>query len=150
VSIYATFEDLQIRYLDGTIPAELEPKLDVKLDEAEDMLASRVANGDLAAWIVAGHTTAARIKTVLCNMVLRVVRNPTGATTQAAGPFSMSLDKAVASGKLWLTREDRRLLGLLGSAESIEIVDDALPYLARGRGEVCVERSNADTCWDDW
>ena len=131
MATYATVDDLRNSYFEGDLAEALTPKLEVKLDEAEEILRSYVPGGDLAAWVTAGYTNPARLRMVLCNMVLRVVRNPTGATTQAAGPFSMSLDKAVASGHLWLTSKDRRLLGLLRGAGSVEMVDDALPLLAR-------------------
>lgn len=153
MATYATVDDLRASYFEGDIPDSLDAKLTVKLDEAEEIVRSLVPGGDLAAWITAGRTNAARVRMVLCNMVLRVLRNPTGVSTQSAGPFSMTLDRTVASGSLWLTREDRRLLGLAGAAQSVEMVDDALPYLAGGprartaRG--CVETSNASTC-EDW
>lgn len=140
MSVYATVVDLKEEY-EGDIPAALEPKLQRKLDNAEEILASYVRGGDIAAHIAAGKTTSARVRIVLCNMVLRVLRNPTGARTQTAGPFSMTLDQAVSSGKLFLTRDDRRLLGLRRGPTSVEMVDDALPFILRRPGFAC-ETSN--------
>jgi len=88
---------------------------------------------------------------VLCNMVLRIVRNPTGASTQTAGPFSQTLDRQVAAGRLLLTRDDRLLLGLAAGATSVEMSDDALPYLARSPHRPApIVRSNGPECGDDW
>jgi Phage protein Gp19/Gp15/Gp42 len=151
VAVYATVDDLRDSYFEGDIAASLDEKLTVKLDEAEEIVSSYLPNGDIPAWIAAGNTNAKRVRMVLCSMVLRVLRNPTGANTQSAGPFSMTLDKAVASGKLWLTRDDRRLLGLRRGAQSVEIVDDALPLLARSPHRLFpVIRSNGPEPEDDW
>lgn len=151
MATYATVDDLRASYFEGDLPESLNDKLEVKLDEAEEILRSYVPGGDLAAWVAAGHTNPDRLRMVLCSMVLRVVRNPTGAATQSAGPFSMSLDKAVASGRLWLTRDDRRLLGLRRGAQSVEMVDDALRCLPVSPfGPWPVERSNATRRGDCW
>lgn len=148
---FASVDDLRDSYFEGEIPASLDPKLEVKLDEAERLIAARLPGKDIAAHIAAGRTTAADVKQVLCNMVLRIVRNPTGASTQTAGPFSQTLDRQVAAGRLLLTRDDRLLLGLQAGAASVEMTDDALPYLAHSPHRPApVVRSNGPECGDDW
>lgn len=149
--MYASVDDLRASYFEGEIPESLDPKLEVKLDEAERMVARYVPGKDIAAHIAAGRATAGDIKQVLCNMVLRIVRNPAGASTQSAGPFSMTLDRQVAAGRLLLTRDDRRLLGLQTGAMSVEMTDDALSCLARSpHRPFPVIRSNGPECGDDW
>src|ERR687894_309469 len=86
--------------------------------------------GDLMARIVAGKTTAASIKVVLCRMVIRLLRNSDGVQTQSVGPFSYTLDKQVASGRLFVSPADRRLLGLRGGSSSVALSDEALEYVA--------------------
>lgn len=130
MATYATPADLRARF-EGDLPESLDDKLTIKLDDAERLLSRYLPGRDIAAHITAARATAADVKQVLCNMVLRVLRNPTGANSQTAGPFSMSLDRQVAAGRLWLTRDDRRLLGLQAGAQSAEMTDDALPFLAR-------------------
>lgn len=130
MATYATPDDLRARF-EGDLPESADERLVVKLDDAERLLSRYVPSRDIAAHILAGRATAEDVRQVLCNMVLRVLRNPTGANSQTAGPFSMSLDRQVAAGRLWLTRDDRRLLGLQAGAQSAEMVDDALPCLAR-------------------
>lgn len=150
MATFATVDDLRDSYFEGDIPEALNPKLEVKLDEAERMVARWVPGRDIAAFIAAGHATANDVKQVLCNMVLRIVRNPGGASSQSAGPFSMTLDRQVAAGRLLLTRDDRRLLGLQTGATSVEMVDDALPHLARSPHRPNpVYRSNRSCCEDE-
>lgn len=140
MSTYATIDDLREEY-EGTIPESSETLLQRKLDNAE-LIVARPMRGDIAAWIATGKTSADEVRMVLCNMVLRVLRNPTGTTTQSAGPFSATLDKAVAAGKLFLTRDDRRALGLREGPVSIEMVDDALERPLRPPTYDWCERSN--------
>lgn len=131
MSTYATVQDVKDRY-EGVIPDSSDPAVQTKLDDAEEFLAARA--GDIAARITAGKTTARRVKMVLCNMILRVLRNPTGTRQENAGPFGRSFDQAVASGKLFLTRDDRMLLGLVGGATTVQVGDDALDLPTRYPG----------------
>lgn len=150
MSIYATVDDLRNSF-EGDIAPEQEPKLQHKLDEAEEIVASVVRGGDIAAHIASGRTNANRVRIVLCNMVLRWLRNPSGSQTQTAGPFSQTLDKTVAAGKLFLTRDDRRLLGLRRGPVSVELVDDALLYPHRPPRRLEPELSNfSPEYFEDW
>lgn len=150
MATFATVDDLRDSYFEGDIPEALDPKLEVKLDEAERMVARWVPGKDIAIYIASGRATAGDVKQVLCNMVLRIVRNPGGASAQSAGPFSMTLDRQVAAGRLLLTRDDRRLLGLQTGATSVEMADDALPHLARSpHRQNPVYRSNRSSCCED-
>lgn len=127
---YATVEDLRTRF-EGTIPESSAPMLDAKIGQAERIIRARL-HEEIAAAIAAARTTAEDVRDVLCDMVLRTLRNASGVTAQSAGPFSQSFDAAVASGKLWLTRENRLQLGLRRRRSgSAELVDDALPDILR-------------------
>ncbi|PRX95575.1 Gp19/Gp15/Gp42 family protein [Allonocardiopsis opalescens] len=129
MATYADVEDVRARW-EGDLQAgsDLEARVQVRLDDAEAILTQHA--GDLADRIAAGKTTAELVKIVLCSMVLRVLRNADGVTQETAGPFSRSFDAAVASGKLFTTREDRRLLGLRGRAATVSLseADDALRH----------------------
>lgn len=150
MSTYASLEDLRLEF-EGTLDEDQDERLQQKLDNAEEILASYVRGRDLAAHIAAGRTTTALVRLVVCDMVLRVLRNPAGVSQQSAGPFSVNLDQAVASGKLYLTRDDKRRLGLRAGPVSVEMVDDALPYLAGSphRPEPVI-RSNGPEPEDYW
>lgn len=122
MAVYADVDDVRERW-DGDIPEDspLEARISVRLDDAEAMLTQRA--GDLAARIAAGRTTEHLVKMVLCNMILRLLRNASGVTQETAGPFSRSFDAAVSAGKLFLTRDDRRDLGMMGRAGTISLSD---------------------------
>jgi hypothetical protein len=144
---YATVDDLRDRF-EGTIPASSDLALEIKIEQAERLIRSSLRI-EIADAITAERTTVEDVRDVVCDMVLRTVRNTTGVTAQTVGPFSQSFDAAVASGKLWLTRENKLQLGLRRTRSgSAELVDDALERVVR---PVCAsELSNAsqsDDCW---
>jgi sulfur transfer complex TusBCD TusB component (DsrH family) len=127
VAFFATVDDVVARY-DGEIPMDKLAYVDQQLSDAE-VEVTAIA-GDLMARIVAGKTTAAGIKVVLCRMVIRLLRNSDGVATQSVGPFSYTLDKQVASGRLFVSPADRRLLGLRGGSSSVALSDGALEHVA--------------------
>ncbi|MEU5853945.1 Gp19/Gp15/Gp42 family protein [Nocardiopsis dassonvillei] len=132
MATYATVDDVRARF-EGDIPegSSTERVVTARLDDAEAMVIHRLGGADaLAARIEAGRTTAALVTMVLCNMVLRLLRNASGVTQETAGPFSRSFDSAVAAGKLYLTKDDRRDLGMRGQAGTISLseADDALRH----------------------
>jgi len=137
---YVTVDDLRDRY-EGVIAASSDVALSIKIEQAERLIRARL-HAEIADWITAGHTTAEDVADVVADMVLRTVRNTTGVTAQSAGPFSQTFDASVASGKLWLTRENRMQLGLRRTRSgSAELVDDALPYILTPPsvlGETCL------------
>lgn len=130
MTTYATLGDLQERY-EGNVDLNDESFVTARLGEAERLVKAtmRARGVDLDAAVTAGRTTADDVRDVVCGMVIRTLRNPTGATSQTAGPFSMTVDPVTATGKLWLSREDRVKLGLRPKAQSAEMVDDVLPWV---------------------
>lgn len=139
MATYAQLEDLLSRY-EQPIPESSSAVVETRLDEAERLIRAtmRAAGLDLEEMITAGRTTADDVTDVICGMVARMLRNPTGAVSQSAGPFSMSVDPVAASGKLWLSREDKLKLGIRRrGGVSVELVDDALPCILRN--PTCVD-----------
>jgi hypothetical protein len=124
VATYATVDDVVAEY-DGTIAGDQIEYIDRKLTSAELVLGA--VSGDLAGRIASGRTSAELVRLVLCNMVIRILRNTGGVKTQTVGPFSYTLDAQVASGRLFVSREDRRLLGLRSGASTLVLDDPALP-----------------------
>lgn len=129
--VWASVEDVRARF-ETDLPPAVEQRVRVRLEDAEAILTQQA--GDLAARVEAGKTTPELVRIVLCDMVLRLLRNPAGARSQTAGPFAITLDQAVSSGKLVVTREDRRRLGLRGRATTLPVRDDALHHLPQRPG----------------
>lgn len=125
MATYASVDDVQAGY-EQPIPDQARAVWGNKLDEAEEVLTAEV--GDLATRIANGKTTAARIRIVLVRMVLRWARNPGGMRTETVGPFSYGRDSAVAAGRMFLTRDDRKLLGATSGPTTLTFGDDALYY----------------------
>lgn len=128
-SVYATVDDVAAEY-DGTIADDQIEYIERKLTSAE--LVVKAVAGDIGARIGSGATSFEAVKLVLCNMVIRVLRNPEGVRTQTVGPFSVSLDQAGSSAQLVITREDRQLLGLRARSRGTVTLDDpALRHVLR-------------------
>ncbi len=121
VATYATVDDVVAEY-DGTIADDQIEYVERKLTSAE--LVVKAVAGDIGARIGAGQTSFEAVKLVLCNMVIRLLRNPEGVRTQTVGPFSVSLDQSSSSAQLVITREDRQLLGLKARARGTVTLDD--------------------------
>lgn len=128
-SVYATVDDVVAEY-DGTIADDQIDYIDRKLTSAE--LVVRSVAGSIESRIGSGQTTFEAVKLVLCNMVIRLLRNPEGVRTQTVGPFSVSLDQSSSSAQLVITKEDRQLLGLRARARGTVTLDDpALRHVHR-------------------
>ena len=122
MSTYAQVEDIEAGWdRPFTIP-EVQ-RVGALLDSAERLIRGYV---DIESRIALGTTTAARVKDALVEMVRRVLRNPGGYRQQATGPFSATLDRSVASGRLSITTTERRLLGMITGAGSMPVGDPAL------------------------
>jgi hypothetical protein len=127
VSIYAQVQDVE----DGwerpfTVP-EVQ-KIQTLLDRAERRIQQRIS---VEARILLGITTLENVRDAVVSMVERVMRNPSGYRQSATGPFSATLDRAVASGRLEITPTERRLLGMISGSGSVAISDPALSELSQ-------------------
>lgn len=127
---YAVFEDVTARWDGATLDTT---RVGVLLGDAHEYLPA-----DLEARLTAGWTNLVKVRMVLVNMVLRVLRNPSGVRSESAGPFSYHRDAAVASGKLWLTGDDRKLLGLRRTATSLCLDDQAIELIADGHADLAL------------
>ena len=126
MSVYAQVEDIEAGWdRPFTIP-EVE-KVQVLLDRAERMVRGYIS---IELRIMLGTTTPQNVKDALVAMVHRVLRNPGGYRQQATGPFSATLDRSVASGRLSLTTTERRQLGMITGAGSMPVGDPALDSFA--------------------
>jgi hypothetical protein len=156
VAIYATIDDVVAEY-DGTIADDQIEYVERKLTSAE--LVVKAIAGDIGSRIGSGQTSFEAVKLVLCNMVIRVLRNPEGVRTQTVGPFSVSLDQSSSSAQLVVTREDRLLLGLRARARGTVTLDDPAlchvtsrpPLYPRDRRDwQAVSWGNGQSRWGCW
>lgn len=120
---YATVEDLAARWRPLT-QAE-QDRAQILLDDAAVRLDTVAPPPDTPT----DHDEAVRL-IVSCEMVKRAMAVPGGfgvtRTSEAIGPFQQSADFANPTGDLYLTKADRRLLGVgAQSAASINMAPDA-------------------------
>lgn len=104
---YTTVQDVEAEW-NQQVPDGSLVHVQWLIDKAERLLARRIP--DLAARIADERLTQADVVDVVCSMVLRVLRNPTGFRSESAGDYSYSADSASASGRIELLPSERRLL----------------------------------------
>lgn len=104
------------------------PHVQALLDRAEREVGRFV---DLPTRVAAGRTTIPDVRDAIVSIVLRAMRNPAGVRSQSSGPFSQVIDSSVASGRIEITRADRRALGMGYGAGTVELHDPALGTLVR-------------------
>lgn len=125
MSVYAQVQDVEAGW-DRPFTIPEIAKVQTLLDRAERRVRSYI---NIELRIIAARTSEVNVKDALVGMVERVMRNPGGYRQQATGPFSATLDRAVASGRLEITQTERRLLGMISGAGSVAVADPALPNL---------------------
>lgn len=120
------------------VPDDSSDHVDYLIDKAERLVRARVPS--LADRITAEKITTEDVSDVVCDMVIRVLRNPDGYRYEAAGDYSYQRDSSVATGTLALTTAElARLRGNPGQVTSVPVGDDALihplrrPLLVNGR-----------------
>lgn len=104
---YATASDIEARWRELT--ADEEGRASVLLDDAAAILDT------LAVFDSSDPNVAANLKSVSCNMVIRAMSaNDIGLTqgSMTAGPYTQSWTFANPSGDMYLTRMEKRLLGV--------------------------------------
>lgn len=118
MSTYAQVEHVEDAFRPFS-PREV-PHVQAALDRAEREVARVV---DVAARIADGRTTALDARDAIVQIVVRMMRNPGGVRSQSSGPFSQVIDASVASGRLELTRAERRALGMAAGAVTVDVED---------------------------
>ena len=105
---YATVSDLEARWRELT--ADEESKAGVLLDDAAAILDT------LGVFDSSDPNVAANLRTVSCGMVIRAMSNTgdMGVSQQSmtAGPYTQSWTYSNPSGDMYLTKMDKRLLGI--------------------------------------
>lgn len=111
---FATVDDVQARMLEHTLNDQERKWVGVMLDDASTKLSTAVRVD------VTDDLQADLLRMVACNMVIRAI-NPmlaqmTGVTqtSTTAGSYSQSMTFANATGDLYISREEKVQLGIIG------------------------------------
>ena len=111
---YATIDDLEARY--GEVATELRDRAAALLEDAATIIESRVAVD------ISDQRQMRRLALVSCAMVNRALQAAesdaygVSNASYTMGPFTQSATFANPSGDLYLTKGERDLLGIGGSA----------------------------------
>lgn len=107
------------------VPDASVAHVDYLIDKAERLVRGGVPNLD--ARLLVGPLTEDDVSDVVCDMVLRVLKNPEGYKYETAGDYAVQRDVTVAGGLLTLlSTEKARLRGSRGEVTSVPVGDDAL------------------------
>jgi hypothetical protein len=104
---YTTVQDVEAEW-NQQVPDGSLVHVQRLIEKAERLLVRRIP--DLAERVDDARLTEADVVDVVCSMVLRVLRNPTGFRAETAGDYSYQADTAAASGRIQLLPSERRLL----------------------------------------
>ena len=118
MTAYATVADVEARWRD--LSTSDEARCGVLLDDASAMLTKLVAVDP------SDTEQADLLKTVCCNMVIRVMSSSedlfgVSQASMTAGPYTQSMSYSNPSGDMYLTKTEKKLLGIsTGYIGSIE------------------------------
>lgn len=118
---FAVAEDVDSRF-EGSLSVEQLAWVDVKILDAEALLITHIPR--LSNLALVNSTDMVNARRIVCDAVLRVLRNPAGIQQEEAGPWRVVRDKGSASGLLYFTNDElavfrqvrRRRIGMLGIA----------------------------------
>lgn len=116
MAMWATVDDITRRWIGDDAPCDAA-KIDAWITDAEALILAEFP--DLQVRIDDESLSLDRVRLVIARMVTRAFRNPTGTRQrqETTGPFSGSVTYAGDTpGDLWLTDEERNLLGGLVGA----------------------------------
>lgn len=102
-----TTTDLQNRF-EGDISQWSELYLTTQIADAEAFIATMVPASTVR--LANGRLSEQMYKRVVADVVFRVLRNPGGFTSEGDGSYNYSRSAVVASGNLWLTANDLKVL----------------------------------------
>lgn len=107
---YATVEMVRESAYGIDIPDEVNEEIAALIVKAERRLLARVKS--IPVRIKDGRLSEEVVGDVVTDMVLRVVRNPEGMTSEQAEGFGYRVDWGAASGRIHVTKEDLLHLGI--------------------------------------
>lgn len=100
---YATFEDVTSRHL-APIAVDRENWVRSLIDDATSLVRGKLPSLDT--WITTGQVPASEARRVVCEIVLRRVRNPGGFRAENTVDYGYTRDPDAASGQLAVLTEE--------------------------------------------
>ena len=122
---YTTVEMVRGSAYGVDIPSEAEEDITALIVKAERRLLARVKS--IPARIKDGRLSEEVVGDVVTDMVLRVVRNPEGMTSETAEGFGYRVDWGAASGRIHVTKEDLLHLGVGASGVAVGSIRTKVP-----------------------
>jgi hypothetical protein len=127
---FATFEDVQTRY--PAVSSDEQGRVTALLGDATALVAGELERAGIP-YKDPSELTAAALKSVCCAMVVRALPAnssdgyvPYTQQQTTAGPFSQSFTLSNPNGELYLTRSERKRLGLGGGFRQFFVGVDVL------------------------
>lgn len=117
---FATPDDVRAVAYGLDIQQESDAEVQALINKAQRRLLNRAPG--ITRRLNDGQLTTAEVTDVIVDIVLRVVRNPVGVESEQAGEFSYRINWAAASGRIHITSEDLKNLGIgtgAGTSRSI-------------------------------
>lgn len=99
--MFADLDDVRARF-ERVIPESREAWVQAKIDDAESLLTSLLPSLSSTT----DPSRLARAKAMVCDAVLRVYRNPSGAAQETATAYSVSRSKGADSGVLFFPESE--------------------------------------------
>lgn len=135
MGIFADFDDVALRYVEGDFPVDKQDWVEAKILDAEGMLTTFIPS-----LLNPAKTNAARLanaKAAVCEAVLRVYRNPGGFRSEGMETDNAARSSVTESGQLYFTpgeldsvrlRSKRRGMGTIkvGAWNPVRNVRDAV------------------------
>lgn len=107
MGVFATIDDVEARY-EGEIPPGRAEWVEARINDAEGLLTALIPS--LLNPSRTGEARSARAKTVVCDAVLRVYRNPGGFRSEGMETDNASRSPITESGQLQFTPDELQSL----------------------------------------
>lgn len=123
---FAAVGDVAAQY--GSMTTAEESLAGWLLRAASNMVRARQPSIDQQ--IAAGRVSQDLVALAVTNMVLRVMRNPSGLRSETVGPFSRAYDTSVAAGLLVFTDDEAQLISPAGAELARPAIGQMTPRAA--------------------
>lgn len=122
---YADFSDIQLAAYGLDLPGSAQQSVEAIIAKAEARLLARVPS--IPERVESGELGTDLVRGVVEDIVIRLIRNPQGFSSEQAGDFSYRIDRLAASGVVQVTDDDVKDLLPKGSVRSFGTVRLGVP-----------------------